>query len=892
VDTAGLTSETAAQRLIEVGRNEVASRTRVTVSAGLAQQLRDPLILVLLGACLLTLLTGDVTDALVIAVVVTANTTVGLVQEIRADRAIIALAHLSAPFVRVRRDGVEVSVAAADVVPGDAVLLAEGDVVPADGELIEASSVLVDESAMTGESVPVRRRCRSEAEAGEDLSAGTVVVKGRAVILVSRTGAGSALGQIAALTDSRLEPTPLQLRLADLGRVLALVAVGLSVVVLVLGLVRGQPFELMMVTAISLAVAAVPESLPAVVTLALALGARRMASRHAIVRRLPAVETLGSVAVLATDKTGTLTQARMVVGRIWTPAHTVTVTGDGYEPQGELFTDGVRLEPGAAPDVMLLLRAMVLCNDAALVPPPHPGAAWRGLGDPTEAALLAAGGKVGLTRSTLTADYPRVAELPFDSGAQRMTTVHTTPPGQGNRRLVVVKGSPEAVHAAAANGVADQVDPLWERMLTASERYAREGFRVLAVTAGPVDDGAAIESASLQILGLVAINDPAKPAARDTITACREAGIVPVMITGDHPATAWAIARDVGILSTTEAEHPELLVTGAQMANGMAGDLTIPRVFARTSPAQKLAIIQAWKDRGASIAMTGDGVNDGPALRRADVGVAMGHRGTEIARQAADLVLADDELATLIPAVNEGRRVYANIRKFLVFGLSGGGSEIAIMLVAPLFGLTVPLLAAQILWINLLTHGLTGVAIGAEPASASSMARPPRPPEQSVLGEGLWQRVLAIAAVITAVTMGVGLWAHATDRPWRSLIFLSLVALQLGVALGLRGRLFTRQNPFLPLAVAASLLLALAGLYIPLLRELLDTQSLDAFDALVGVATGGLGWAAARLTDAHRPGRTRGTFGSVPTASHFLTSQVRPPQIPGPRGRRRNSPIS
>ena len=323
---------------------------------------------------------------------------------------------------------------------------------------------------------------------------------------------------------------------------------------------------------------------------------------------------------------------------------------------------------------------------------------------------------------------------------------------------------------------------------------------------------------------------------------------MPVLITGDHPQTARAIAGDVGILSEDQAQQPGLVVTGQQMQDGAVEELTIPRVFARTSPAQKLAIIAAWQAGGASVAMIGDGVNDGPALRRADVGVAMGHRGTEVARQAADLVLADDELATLVPAVEEGRRVYANIRRFLVFGLSGGTAEILVMLVGPFIGLTVPLLAAKILWINLLTHGLTGVALGAEPAGVDTMSQPPRPPEQSVLGDGLWQRVLAIASVLGSVTLGVGIWAHATDRPWRSVIFLSLVAVQLGVAVGLRPRLLTRANLFLPVAVASSFGLALAGLYLPVLQHLLGTHALSVGEAILGVGTALVGWAVARVS--------------------------------------------
>jgi Ca2+-transporting ATPase len=626
--------------------------------------------------------------------------------------------------------------------------------------------------------------------------------------------------------------------------------VGLSIVVLAAVLVRGEPLELMVVTAVSLAVAAVPESLPAVVTLALALGARRMADRSAIVRRLPAVETLGSVTVLATDKTGTLTHARMVVSELWTPQRTVRLDGDGYEPRGAVTSGGAPLQPGSVPDVMDLLQACALCNDASLHPPEVPGERWKGIGDPTEVALLAAAGKLGMSRDGLERDHHRVREVPFDSRSQAMTTVHAVP-GDGDALLVVQKGSPEAVLARMPEP-SDQA--AGRAVLEVAGDYAARGFRVLAVASGLIPAGAPIGSARLRLLGLVAIDDPAKSDALATVRACRAAGITPVLITGDHPATARAVARSVGILDGVEGT-PEPVVTGQQIADGSAGDLTAARVFARTSPEQKLAIVQAWQDRGASVAMTGDGVNDGPALRRADVGVAMGHRGTEVARQAADLVLADDEIATIVPAVEEGRRVYANIRRFLVFGLSGGAAEIIVMLAGPFIGLGVPLLAAQILWINLLTHGLTGVAIGAEPADADVMRRPPRPPEQSVLGDGLWQRVLVLAALIAAVTLGVGFWGQQTGRPWQSMVFLTLTALQLGVALGVRPRLLTAQNRFLPIAVVCSALLAAAGTSLPGLRGLLETQPVAAPDAALAFGMVVVGWAAARIT--HRVGRAR-----------------------------------
>ncbi len=839
----GLSSVEATRRLADVGTNEVTQRGRISVWSSMGLQLRDPLIVVLIAACALTLLTGDVTDAAVIALVVLVNTTVGVTQEVRADRTITALAQLTSPRVRVRRDGDEISVPAADLVPGDVVLLAEGDIVPADCDLLEASSLLVDESALTGESIAVAKSAEG-GEAGDELSSGTVLVRGRAVALVRSTGSSSALGRIAALMDTRVQPTPLQRRLAGLGRTLALVAVALSAVVLALGLVRGQPLELMLVTAISLAVAAVPESLPAVVTLSLALGGRRMAARNAVVRRLPAVETLGSVTVLATDKTGTLTEAQMLVEQLWTPLHLVAVSGEGYSPHGDLVSGGAELDLDRAPDVVELLRACALCNDASLVPPAGAGESWSGLGDPTEIALLAAAGKAGLLREEVEVACPRVAEAPFDSANQQMTTVHVLHHGGARRLLVVTKGSVEALHARYGRG---KQDADWRSALHHAGLLAEQGFRVLAVTCGEVVDGGDWEAADQRLLGLVAMNDPAKPAARATIDQCRRAGIVPVLITGDHPATARSVAIRVGVLPA-EADDEGAVVTGPQIAAGDVDDLTSARVFARATPEQKLDIVQAWKDRGAVVAMTGDGVNDGPALRRADIGVAMGHRGTEVARQAADLVLADDDLATVVTAVEEGRRVYANIRLFLVFGLAGGASEIIVMLLGPFTGLVVPLLAAQILWINLLTHGMTGVAMGAEPPAPDLMDHPPRPPEQSVLGDGLWQRVLLVSGVLSLVTLTLGIWAQGSGRHWQTMIFVALTCLQLGVAVGLRPKQLTTENPFLPAAVAGSLLLALAGVYLPLLQDLLDTVALPAGDLALAVGTGVIGWAAARLT--------------------------------------------
>ncbi|MEU5029555.1 cation-translocating P-type ATPase [Streptomyces milbemycinicus] len=847
--TEGLSREEAARRLGVYGANAVAQERRTPVWRRVLQQLRDPLIVVLLVAAVLTLATGDLPDAAVILLVITVNTAVGVVQEVRAERAVAALSALSAPAARVVRDGAECSVPAADVVPGDLVLLGEGDIVPADGTVLDAALLLVDESALTGESVPVEKTAGGDGALGT-VSAGTVVVRGHGHVQVTGTGAHSALGRIAALMGTAPGLTPLQRRLARFGRVLAAVTVALCAVVLALGLARGQPVELMVVAAISLAVAAVPESLPAVVTLALALGARRMADRHAIVRRLPAVETLGSVTVLATDKTGTLTEGRMAAEKLWTPHGEATVTGTGYAPEGHVTRDGRTVTATDAPDLAALLCAATLCNDAALEPPPDDGTPWRAMGDPTEAALLTAGARLGLDRGALEAELPRVAEIPFDSARKRMTTVHRTP-GGGMR--IVCKGAPEAVLRPTV--LIDTPD-LLSQAATRAEELARGGYRVLAVATrdhgGTRPQGPDTWETGLSLLGLVGILDPPRDTSRTTVAACERAGITPVLITGDHPLTARAVAARSGIVARADE-----VTTGERIRQGTAGELTALRVYARTTPEQKLDIVQAWRTAGQVVAMTGDGVNDGPALRRADIGVAMGQRGTEVARQAADLVLADDNLATVVAAVEEGRRVYANVRRFLLYALSGGTAEILVMLLGPFFGMPLPLLPAQILWINLLTHGLPGVALGAEPVAPGVMRHPPRPPEESVLGAGLWPRILAMGAFVGGVTLVTGVWALETGRPWQSLMFLVLGATQLGVALGSRARPGSLANPFLLVAVATALALQVAGVYLPPLRALLGTEPLPPTDLVIACALSGLGhvvmWAQRRLTGTSSP---------------------------------------
>jgi Ca2+-transporting ATPase len=811
--TRGLTSAEAATRLAADGPNTVAAPAPRRLVARIGRQLADPLIALLLVAAVVTALLDDLPDTAVILLVVIVNTLIGVVQEIRADHAIAALDQLAAPSARVVRDGADQIVPAAELVGGDLVRLEAGDIVPADLDLVDGQRASFDESALTGESVPVHR------DAGEEAGAGTVLTSGRAAGLVIRTGAASSLGRISALVArTKPGPTPLQRRIASLGRVLGGTAVAVSGVVFALGVLAGEPVARMAITAVSLVVAAVPESLPAVVTLALALGARRMAHTRAIPRRLHAVETLGSVTVIASDKTGTLTQNRMSVQQAVTAdGARYTVSGAGYSPEGAVRHDGG--SPAAPGDLRELARAGLLCNDADLIPPAGDRADWAAAGDPMEAALVAFAARCGLATGPEREHTPRVAERPFDQATRRMTTVHRLPTGEF---LVVVKGAPESLLAAGSGPM----------LPGAAAELAADGLRVLAIAAATVADRPdPADPPPVRLLGLVGIGDPLRETARDTAAAFEAAGVRLALITGDHPATAGAIGTQLGIL-----------FPGGRVACGDDGPLTPDdieqaRVFARIQPEQKLDIIAELQRRGEVVAMTGDGVNDAPALRRADIGVAMGG-GTEVARQAAELVLVDDNLGTVATAIGEGRRIYDNIRRFLRYALSGGIAELIVMLAGPFLGMPLPLLPGQLLWVNLLTHGIPGVAMGAEPAEAGVLRRRPRSPQESVLGDGLLRSVLIGGLCVAVVVLGAGLVAEHLGRPWQSVMFVVLGLAQLGVALAVRAipEPGTPRNWSLLAAVALSAALQLGGVLLGPLQTLLGTEWLTVPELLACAA--------------------------------------------------------
>ncbi|OIJ27622.1 cation-translocating P-type ATPase [Nocardioides luteus] len=778
-ESGGLTTAEASIRLAQDGPNAVPAPAPATLVGRVLTQLLDPMILLLGAAFVVVIALGDVPDASIIAVVVLVNTAIGVVQERRAEQAMAALGRMAAPRARVLRDGRVNDIEAAGLVKGDLVRLEAGDVVPADLVAAEAVGLEVDESSMTGESVPVGR------VTGDELLSGTVVTKGRGWGVVERIGSESGLGRIAALiATTRTEPTPLQARLRRLSRQLVVATAAIAILVLALSVLRGVSFGESLILAVSLAVAAIPESLPAVVSVALALGAHRMAKQSAIVRWLPAVETLGSVTVLASDKTGTLTEGRMSVQRIWTP-------------------DAV--------DEPTLLRDVVLCNDAHLTGSETDRTL---IGEPMEAALLLAAAGRGIEAAQLRARWTRVDEVPFESESRHMVTVDRD---QDGVLLEVVKGAPEVVLGMLPEGAERR------RGEAVAEDLADAGFRMLAVAHRswrPPQE----RPESLVLVGLIGITDPPRPDAASVVADCRDAGIRTVLITGDHPATAGAVARDVGILDAGE------VMDGAAVDRGEHVEaVDRVHVYARTRPEQKVDIVDALKARGHVVAMTGDGVNDGPALRRADIGVAMGKRGTEVARQAADVVLADDNLRTLVVAVGEGRRVYANIRTFLRYGLAGGLAEVLVILLGPFLGLPFPLGAGQILWINMLTHGVPGVAFGGEPLDRRDMRRPSPSPERSVLGGGLARQIVVSGLLIAAVSIAAGLVAQRQGWHVQSAVFLTLGAAQLGLALALRAprRRWSLAGRGIEVAVSIALLLQLAALWFGPLRALLGTAVLE-----------------------------------------------------------------
>ncbi len=902
-DPQGLTDVEAARRLDEHGPNELIDAGTKSPWRILAEQFTSLLIIILIIAAVVSALLGDYEDAIAIMAIVVLNGALGFRQEYKAEKTMTALRKLAAPIVRVRRGAEVREVPAAELVPGDIVLLEAGNVIPADARLLLSASLRVQEAALTGESESVEkmvdRLLEPDVALGDRLNMlfmGTAASYGRGEAVVTATGMDTELGKIAGMVQGvKQSRTPLQKRLAQLGRWLAVAALILVVIIFVTGLLRGEPLRIMFLTAVSMAVAAVPEGLPAIVTVALSLGAQRMLRRKALIRKLPAVETLGSVTVICSDKTGTLTENRMTVVIL-------DVAGHEVDLQEEMRLGRVAPLPCAAagddaplmrdkPAVAVLVAGGVLCNDSVLQTSAdegvceEPGASrFRALGDPTEGALVMAGVHLGLLKTELEKRFPRTGEIPFDSERKLMTTTHAAPAGsvsglealatylaeRGTGQVSFTKGAPEALLPLAISfWDGERTVPLDEatrNMVAARNRtLASRGMRVLAVgfqalpagagTAAPSAGGATAPSAAaklapvagpgswerdLVLVGLIGMIDPARAEAREAVLTAIAAGIRPVMITGDQPLTAEAIARQVGIVGeeVDGASLEAAVLTGAQLASLTPEELSeaVDRiaVYARVAPEQKLTIVQALQERGHIVAMTGDGVNDAPALQKADIGVAMGITGTDVAKEAADMVLLDDNFATIVAAVNEGRAIYDNIRKFIKYLMATNVGELTVMLFAPLSGMPLPLLPLQILWMNLVTDGLPGLALGFEPAEPNVMQRRPNPPNESIFARGLGSHILWAGPLMGLIALLTG-WAYwqAGDEAWQTMLFTVLTLSQMAHVLAIhqeRRSLFGAgflTNPLLLYAVLVTILLQFALLYVPFLQDVFGTQALN-----------------------------------------------------------------
>jgi Ca2+-transporting ATPase len=763
---AGLTAAEVRRRSAEHGPNALPEAPPRPWWRRLARQFASPLIYILLVAAVLAVTLGHVGDAGVILVVLVVNAIVGFVQEGRAERSMTALRRLAELQARVLRDGREQQVAARELVPGDLLLLAAGDAVGADARLIELAQLQVAEAALTGESVPVIKAlpARPEATGLADrhcmVYAGTHVTAGRARAVVVATGERTEVGAIAGLTERAAEPaTPLEARIAQFGRWLVGAALGLFAVVLALGLLRGLPLADLLMVAISQMVSMVPEGLPVAMTIALAVGMQRMAARGAIIRRLSAVETLGSTTVICSDKTGTLTRNEMTAVALWLPdGRSLAVEGVGYAPTGRVA--------GAAQDdaaLQALLRAAALCNDAELLAPQADRADWSVLGDPTEGALRVLAAKAGLDLAALAAAAPREAELPFDADSKLMATRHRLADGP---RRVWLKGAPEAVLRLTLGR--DGAGPT-RAAHAAADAMAARALRVLAVAEvddDPLDPALGFDALAgrSRLLGLVGEIDPPRDEARAAVAACRGAGMRVVMVTGDHKLTGLAIARELGI-----ALDGALALDGTELERLGEPELhaLLPRVavFARVQPAQKLRIVEALQACGEVVAMTGDGVNDAPALARADVGVAMGITGTEVAKSAAKIVITDDNFATIVGAVEQGRVVYGNLKKVILYLFATSIDEVAILLLALLAGYPLPLAAVQILWINIVTEGTLTVNLVMDPADGDEMRRVPVPRDDSLIDRSMLGRVALMASVSVAVCFGWFAWRLPQGLP-------------------------------------------------------------------------------------------------------------------------------
>lgn len=848
---AGLTQAEAAERLQKYGPNEIQAAKRISAWQILLEQFKNILILILLGATILSLFLGHGVESIVIAVIVLFAVFLGFFQEYRAERAIEALREMAAPTASVLRDGEEIKIPARELVPGDVVLLHTGDRIPADGRLLDAINLQIEEAALTGESVPVEKQ--TDALPDVDLGvgdrknmvyAGTAATYGRGRALVVATGMNTEFGKIAQLLQTvETSRTPLQQNLDKVGTALARAAFVVVALIVAVGLLRDQPFVEMLIFGIALAVAVVPEALPAVVTISLAIGVQKMVKRNALIRRLPAVETLGSTSIICSDKTGTLTKDEMTARKLYAAGELFSVSGAGYVPVGEFSQNGKKLSH--LPDgLKQMLTAAVLASDTTLIRGEDHGSStdWDIKGDPTEGAFVVAAAKAGLQKESLDAEYPRINEIPFTSESKRMTTLHQTDGGV----VAYAKGAPEIILddcklQLTPDGLKPMDDRAREQILKAAADMAKDALRVLAVASKP-DVTLETAQTDMTFLGLAGMIDPPRDEVKGAIEICEEAGIRPVMITGDHPITARAVAGELGLLKTGR------VVTGAELEamsdEQFKKEVETIDVYARVSPAHKLRVVTALQANEHIVAMTGDGVNDAPALKKADIGIAMGITGTDVTKEAAAMTLTDDNFASIVAAVEEGRGVFGNIKKYLMYLLSSNIGEIGLMAGSTLLGLPLPLTAVQILYVNLATDGLPALALAVDPAEKDLMKRKPRNQKSGIFTRPVVALMLAGGIWSTIVNLGLFIWAMNSGRSQAeamTMTFVSLVLIQFFKAYNFRSdrnSVFDKPfaNKWLNRAIVWEVILLLVIVYLPSLHEAFSTFSLTLEDWLIVLA--------------------------------------------------------
>lgn len=846
----GLNSEAAAIRLKKYGLNELTAKQKVSPLKILLSQFKSILVLILVVATTISLVTGHGVDALVILAIVLVSAVLGFAQEFRAERALDALKEMLSPTATVIRDGMETTVATREIVAGDILVFKEGDKVSADARLIEVINLQTNEASLTGESMPVIKETKRLSEDAPVLDrknmvfSGTEITGGKGKAVVVATGMNAEFGKIAGqMTSVTKEETPLEKRTTEIGKWLGIISLAISVTFLIVGTLRGMPFLDTVLFSIALAVAAVPEALPAVVTGSLAIGMRKMAKQNALVRRMTAVETLGSTTVICSDKTGTLTKGEMTVRKIYASNHIVSVGGVGYEPKGEFIAQP---ESNILQNECfhLLIAGSLLCNDSQLV---REGDKWSVRGDPTEGALLTVAEKAHLTKKETEKKYPRIGELPFSSERKRMSTIHATP---SEGQIVFMKGAPEIVLERCAHiQESEKVERLTtderEDLLRIGEEMAGEALRILALAYKKIpSETTEFEEESLEneliFLGLVGMMDPPREEAIKAVEVCKQVGIKPIMITGDHRLTAMTVSEEIGIY-----QKGDLVLTGEdleKMSDRELEDIVEKvTVYSRVSPTHKLKIVEAWKKKGHVVAMTGDGVNDAPALKHADIGVAMGITGTSVTKEAADLVLLDDNFATIVNAVETGRWIYDNIKKYLTYLLQANLVEMMVLSIAVLAGFPLPLLPVHILYINLATDGLPAIALGVSPPDPDMMRRPPRNPKETIFTKEV--RYFLLRAILTEVPLL--LWVFLSSLPQgvglaQTRLFLVFVSFELVVALSCRSLRYTifkvRPHKFLVLTVLWEAILVLVLVNIPPVQVALSIVPAGLFE--VGLVSG------------------------------------------------------